>query len=43
MTTMITIKRISAKIILSLNYSVYCTVKDHRIYVNILKSRTNYF
>ena len=40
---MITIKRISAKIILSLSYSVYCTVKEHRMYVNILMSKISYF
>ena len=40
---MITIKRISAKIILSLSYSVYWTVKEHRMYVNILMSKIRYF
>ena len=36
---MITIKRISAKIILSLSYSVYGTVKEHRMYISILRAR----
>ena len=40
---MITIRRISAKVILNLNYSVYCIVKEHRMYVSILMSKIGYF
>ena len=38
---MITIKRITR--VLNLIYSVYGTVKEHKMYVNILMSKISYF